>query len=105
ANYDFAIARLKNELASDILELRPTLSLSVSPNPARNILYVTVPQSVAKALRLQVTGMDGKIWINREEKADAEGKIKLNVKDLPEGFYALRVVAGLDWGVISFVVH
>ncbi|MEK7256535.1 MAG: T9SS type A sorting domain-containing protein, partial [Bacteroidota bacterium] len=86
-------------------ELVPEMTLSLSPNPARQEMNVRFDASMEQECQLFVTDQAGKIM--REELvniSEGENNHLLNVEDLPAGMYFLLLRAGENRITEKFVV-
>lgn len=70
------------------------------PNPATDAVTVNLPEGIAR--RIQIIDLTGKVV--REILNVNESRIEVNITDLPEGIYAVRIESeGLEVKTIRFV--
>jgi hypothetical protein len=69
----------------------------IFPNPARGEATLAVALPQPRTLRFSLTDVSGKILQEWSLHNVTEQHISLNLKDLPDGAYLLRILAGDDW--------
>lgn len=69
----------------------------IFPNPARDAATLSVAFPRAQTLRLSLADVSGKILQDWSLHSVTEQHIPLDLKDLPDGVYLLKIVAGDDW--------
>jgi hypothetical protein len=77
------IISIKNNLLADIL--------IVSPNPARDDIYLRLPGNDFRNKEMVLVNMAG-IEIKREKINDPSSQVKLNVSMLPAGAYIIKLI-------------
>lgn len=70
---------------------RTTGALSVSPNPARDFVYLKLPGDNFINKEVLVVNMAGAV-LQKQRLNDAGGQVKLNVTALPKGSYAVKLI-------------
>lgn len=63
-------------------------ALTIYPNPTSNILYLKVNEPVSNG-RLTLYDLTGRQVFNRQAALDVEGLIKIDISNLPDGFYTI----------------
>ena len=73
----------------------PVVTGEVYPNPASSFAYVEVSDPAIGVNELQIYGYDGRLVkiYEAERVKERDGEFKLNVRDLPDGTYIVRVVS------------
>lgn len=75
-----------NESATQQLDIR------IQPNPASDLLHITLGQSLDGLVQVQLVGTDGRVVLNRQFDNISEGQIlTLDVQQVPAGVYFLRL--------------
>lgn len=92
-NLDAPVSAQKIENQSDIL---------VYPLPAKNILYVELPRSEPVS-EYQVYNLQGKLFL--KDFVENNTRLEINVSDLNQGIYLLKLVANKREFSKKFVVH
>lgn len=79
----------------DSMMKAPSVSGQVYPNPASSFAYVEVSDPAINVKELQVFGYDGRLVkvYEAERVKVADGEYKLNVRDLPDGTFIVRVIS------------
>lgn len=68
-----------------------TGALTVSPNPARDFVYLKLPGDNFINKEVLVVNMAGAV-LQKQRLNDAGGQVKLNVSSLPKGSYAVKLI-------------
>ncbi len=96
-----ALMALLQEVSSD----ESMSAWTLSPNPVRTQLCIHSASELSGEVRLDVVDLHGQIV--RQQHITVEGgpaqELRVDVSDLPSGFYLLRVSTGRRHGVMSFV--
>jgi hypothetical protein len=66
-------------------------SLTVSPNPAQDYIYLKLPGNNFMNKEVSLVNMAG-VVIRKQRLNDAGGQVKLNVSMLPKGSYAVKLI-------------
>jgi parallel beta-helix repeat protein len=66
-------------------------SLTVSPNPAQDYIYLKLPGNNFMNKEVSIVNMAG-VVIRKQRLNDAGGQVKLNVSMLPKGSYAVKLI-------------
>ncbi len=66
--------------------------ISIFPNPVNDNLVIDIKLNLKNAY-IEVLGLDGKLWLNRELVA-GEIQLELNVSHFPPGMFVVRLVDG-----------
>ena len=66
-------------------------SLAIFPNPANDILEVSLVQERAESLRLEVISLNGQIISNSDHQATREFTSQIDISRLSPGYYILKV--------------
>jgi hypothetical protein len=66
------------------------VDVQIQPNPARDILFVTLPDLSAGQTQVRLLDLNGKVWISQSMEAGA-GTLQLDLSILPKGLYFVRV--------------
>ncbi|MFC2100663.1 T9SS type A sorting domain-containing protein, partial [Bacteroidota bacterium] len=65
--------------------------VSCYPNPAREVVYVGLVSNVEwRVANIEIADMFGKVMLKEEPEAE-KNIYSINVRDLPEGVYILRI--------------
>ncbi len=83
----------KKEIAFSYQE--QTLGVHFFPNPVINELYINYESRASEFLQIEIVDLQGKV-LDQQTKNIQEGKnqILINVAQLPQGFYTVRVQSG-----------
>ncbi len=74
----------------DIIQLDE--SMKVNPNPAKDIIYVTVPVNLTGRYFLHLIDVNGKIvWRKHAQKSQAHFIEAINISSIPKGVYYLQL--------------
>jgi hypothetical protein len=83
-----------------------TLSLLVQPNPASDLLNVTLGQTVNGPVRCSLIGADGRVAFRDERDSYVAGQVlTFGVQQVPAGIYLLRVETNAGTGVQKVVIQ
>jgi len=83
-----------------------SLALFVQPNPASDLLNVTLGQSVSGPVRCSLIGADGRIAFREERDTYVSGQVlTFGLQQLPKGVYLLRVETNAGSGVEKVVIR
>jgi len=74
----------------------------IYPNPVIDNLYINAKVKTTNAAELKVHSMDGKMW-HQESYHPTLINHKLNLTNLPEGMYYLKVVSGKKHYIHKFL--
>ena len=86
------------------IDLSATWGLTLSPNPSTGLFYLTLQQAPA-ALRGNIFDMTGRS-LRQMDFAPGGGTFstKIDVQDLPQGVYVLRLTDGARTGAVRLSV-
>lgn len=88
----------------DPTRLHPTATaqlLTVFPNPARDVLFVQLPEQVFTGI-LSVTDLSGRMLLSNAIRRKGDGLYHLNLGDLPDGWYILHLQSSYEHRVSRF---
>ncbi|MEZ4789882.1 MAG: PKD domain-containing protein [Flavobacteriales bacterium] len=86
-----------NPLTTGIDEEGMLATISLWPNPARELLNIALDSRTAGSVRLEVVDLNGRIVLERQEQLNLGGnRLQLGTEDLPAGLYALRISQGTN---------
>ncbi|MCB9163280.1 MAG: PKD domain-containing protein [Flavobacteriales bacterium] len=86
-----------NPLTTGIDEEEMLATISLWPNPARELLNIALDSRTAGSVRLEVVDLNGRIVLERQEQLNLGGnRLQLGTEDLPAGLYALRISQGTN---------
>jgi hypothetical protein len=92
SNSNIIPARISQASKGEVIEnTQTTGALTVSPNPAREYVYVKLPGDNFMNKEVTLVNMAGAI-LQKKRLNDAGGQIKLNVSSLPKGSYAVKLL-------------
>jgi hypothetical protein len=77
-------------------------AITLYPNPAKNILYINLPNSSFSPLKIELQDIKGTIVYN-EVISNATNKIALPVNGLKNGFYTLKLSSNQLNRVLKFI--
>jgi hypothetical protein len=78
--------------------------LTISPNPAKDVLIVSALPQSASIVRVSIYDEAGRAVRNFEERV-AGGSVRLDVQGIETGSYLLRIETGRDVLTSKFVIH
>lgn len=83
---------------------RSSVEISLFPNPARESITISVKDMSVKTARYEIIDATGKVLRSGMFKNAFENSIQtsLNVKDLPNGVYVLKVQDGNNYSHVNF---
>jgi uncharacterized repeat protein (TIGR01451 family) len=82
------------------------ISLTAQPNPASELLHLSVDQPLTGAVRASLMSADGRTVLTREVNGLANGQIlTLDVQNVPAGVYLARLESAAGVGVRKVVVQ
>lgn len=82
------------------------IPMLVQPNPADDMLYVSLGQALEGPVVLSLLSADGRNVLSRSLQGIAEGQVlPLNVQHLPAGVYTLRLQSGAGSSVQKVVIR
>lgn len=93
------VYRLDSEVG--FTELNNTSRLSLYPNPATDVMQITLDAPYAK-LQVVITDLAGRL-VFQEDKQNATGIITINVANLPKGEYVLMLLTNDQRRTLPFV--
>jgi extracellular elastinolytic metalloproteinase len=83
-----------------------SMGLSVQPNPAHNLMYISVTQSVSDRAMLSLTGMDGRlVWQRSAAYLQPGQALAVDVAAVPSGIYTLRLDSAAGVSVVKVVIE
>jgi uncharacterized repeat protein (TIGR01451 family) len=82
------------------------IAMRVQPNPASDVLNVSVGQTLDGRVLLTLVSADGRTVLSRNFQGMAQGQmLSLNVQDVPDGVYTLRLQSGAGTSVEKVVIR
>ena len=82
------------------------LNLGIYPNPAADVLFVRMEVSESTSISLSITDLLGKELIYEEIEYSANNSLyELNIENLPEGIYLLKLDSGSSSVVRKLIVR
>jgi|GEM_PF-2793515 len=90
------IGAFEKQLTLSVSDINNEKSITVYPNPVKDILNFT---SNEKILKIEIISMDGRKLIEKNINYEK----KLNVQILPKGFYLIKIILGKESKVIKFI--
>ena len=86
--------------------LQSGLRLRVQPNPASDLLHISVSEDLTGDVRATLIGADGKAAKIQQQRGLSTGSVlQMDVQDLPAGMYFLRIEAANGIAVQKVTVH
>jgi extracellular elastinolytic metalloproteinase len=83
-----------------------TLRMTVQPNPAQDVVSLTLNQAVAGDVRISLIGTDGRLALQRNMNNLYEGQvISLGLNQVPAGAYYLRVESAAGQLIAKLIVQ
>lgn len=77
---------------SSTLNLNPDfLRMELSPNPAIDILQVSVDTQLSEDLQLNILNLDGKLLHQQQYNSTGTNTVDLHISDLPSGIYFVQL--------------
>ena len=86
---DMFLAKIGNTFTTSILELSKNNSISVSPNPATNLLTISFPANNIKSCTINLYDMMGEKML--DEIITHTSLYTINISTLPQGIYFMEV--------------
>lgn len=81
-----------------------SLHVTVSQNPViNNLLLLSIENTMAQALRVQVSSLLGREYINRSFTVDADKQVSVDVSRLPKGIYLATVSDNTGRRTVKFI--
>ena len=90
---------VESQLATATVDKLENVSLTVFPNPAKNLLNIAVETEEQQDLDLSLLSVDGKVVLSKTITAFGNDITSLNVSKVPSGFYFLRISS--DKGILT----
>jgi hypothetical protein len=82
------------------------IALTAQPNPASDLLHLTVDQPLSGTVRASLISADGRILLQRSVNGLAAGQVlTLDVQEAPAGVYLVRLESGAGVGVRKVVIR
>jgi extracellular elastinolytic metalloproteinase len=82
-----------------------TMGLSVQPNPAHDLMYVSVSQAVSDRAMLSLVGMDGRlVWQRNAGNLQPGQALAIDVAAVPAGIYLLRLDSAAGISVVKVAI-
>ncbi len=72
-------------------EIKNGLDVYIHPNPAQDVVKISVLGEVNEDIRVDLTAFDGKTMLDEKMTLDNSNQCKINVFGLPNGIYALKL--------------
>lgn len=86
--------------------LQSGLRMRVQPNPASDLLHISVSEDLAGDVRATLVGADGKAAKIQQQRGLSSGSVlQMDVQDLPAGMYFLRIEAANGIAVQKVTIH
>ncbi|MEZ4964349.1 MAG: M36 family metallopeptidase [Saprospiraceae bacterium] len=83
-----------------------SLPMQVQPNPAYDMLHITLGREASGDVRVQLVGADGRTALSRVLNGVSAGQIlTLDVQQVPAGIYVLQVESAAGNGVKKVVIR
>ncbi len=82
---------IESKKITAVTEPLQDISLSIYPNPTRDLLMVSIATKQTEKLSLSLTTLDGKTVLTKELTISGESTTDLNVSHLPSGIYLVKV--------------
>ncbi len=79
-----------NEIGMEDLEW--SSHVKIYPNPVDDLVYVEWDAKSMNARELAIVGMDGKVLLRKDMKAEHEDVVSLDLSDLVPGVYTLKIL-------------
>ena len=82
------------------------ITLTAQPNPASDLLHLTVDQPLSGAVRASLISADGRLLLQRSVNGLASAQVlTLDVQEIPSGVYLVRLESGAGVGVQKVVIR
>lgn len=93
-------------VATQELSTAYQIGLVAQPNPANDLLHLSVDQPLTGNVRVSLISADGRPVLQRNVNGLANGQIlTLDVQDVPAGMYLVRLESATGGGVLKVVIH
>ncbi len=80
------------------------MSISLSPNPAKDILFAGLDEKLT-SVNACITDLSGRMIRKENLKADHDGNVSIDIKELTNGMYILTLNDKMTFGSTKFVVN
>ena len=77
--------------------------MKIFPDPASNVVVIEMKKDVINPVSLSIINAQGKI-LSEEELNVSDGKLSINVNNLPDGIYFLKIKEGTETSNLKLVV-
>ena len=77
--------------------------LTISPNPANDIITISLNHSGKQIKAIEVYHTNGKLVLNKDFETTTTESIKIDINDLPQGLYLLKIIDEENTSVKSFI--
>jgi len=91
------------EIFPAISEQTQRLNFRISPNPASDMLYVTLSPKSGKDLFYYIFNSNGQLVLSPSAKAGKQNNITINISNLPVGIYRLQLIDGDEMASKAFI--
>lgn len=82
------------------------IALTAQPNPASDLLHLTVDQTLSGTVRASLISADGRLLLQRSVNGLANGQVlTLDVQEVPAGVYLARLESAAGVGVRKVVIR
>jgi pimeloyl-ACP methyl ester carboxylesterase len=75
----------------------------IFPNPASDQLFVRFPGTIGKISRIIIRSVTGTVLFNETVTGDAQESIRINISNLPSGFFVAEIITEKSMFYQSFV--
>ncbi|MCF8245723.1 MAG: T9SS-dependent M36 family metallopeptidase [Saprospiraceae bacterium] len=82
---------VESQFFSSTVETLADMTMTVFPNPARDMLNISLTAESQKDVNLSLLTIDGRVMMERKANVLGNGHFELNVSQLPAGFYLVKV--------------
>lgn len=91
-------------LPTSIFDLRSkTGDLSTFPNPVSNLLYFNNPFGRDGNIHIELFDLSGRIVLSQQQFISINKTVELDISEIPNGFYVIKVSNGQEQRVSKFV--
>lgn len=96
---------VESQLFTSAVEQLQDLSVALFPNPAQDMLYLTMSSKSQQDVSISLFTVDGKQVMSRTANVYGNQQLGLNVSNLPGGFYFVKISAGGETMVRKVVIE
>lgn len=79
--------------------------ITVQPNPVSTFIDILYQGSINQSATIQFSDLTGQIIQQQTEKLNTEGRLRINISNLPKGMYILNIVYGNNQKTKKIIIN